>query len=122
MRHDPHRRALIGAAGAVALGSVAAWVAAQPQERVIRVVARKFEYEPREIRLKRGEPVVLEFTTLDVIMGFNSYDFGVRTDIVPGTVTRLRLTPDKAGEFVFYCDVFCGNGHEDMDGKLIVTE
>ena len=119
---DTNRRALVAAAGALALGSVAALVTAQAQERVIRIVAHKFVYQPREIRLKRGEAVVLEFTSLDVIMGFNSHDFGVRTDIIPDMVTRVRLTPGKVGEFVFYCDVFCGNGHEEMDGMLIVTE
>ena len=88
----------------------------------MRIAARKFEYEPREIRLKKGEPVTLEFTSLDVPMGFNSADFNVRADILPGKVTSLLFTPDKAGKFVFFCDVFCGNGHEEMEGALIVTE
>jgi cytochrome c oxidase subunit II len=36
-------------------------------------------------------------------------------------VSTLRLTPDKTGTFTFACDVFCGSGHEDMTGTLIVT-
>jgi cytochrome c oxidase subunit II len=115
------RRALLGAAGALALGSWAAFALAQPRERVIKIVARKFSFSPAEIQLKKGEPVVLEFTTLDVMMGFKATDFGVRTDIVPGQTSRLRITPDKAGHFAFNCDVFCGSGHEDMGGTLIVS-
>ena len=47
-------------------------------------------------------------------------DFGVRTDIVPGQETRVSLMPDKAGSFGLLCDVFCGDGHEDMEGTLVV--
>jgi cytochrome c oxidase subunit 2 len=34
---------------------------------------------------------------------------------------QLQRTPDKTGTFTFLCDVFCGSGHEDMSGTLIVT-
>jgi cytochrome c oxidase subunit II len=50
------------------------------------------------------------------------YDFGVRAEVKPGEVTRLRITPDKTGKFPFACDVFCGSGHEEMSGTLVVTE
>ena len=46
--------------------------------------------------------------------------FGIRTDIVPDKETRVTVTPDKAGKFAFLCDVFCGDGHEEMGGVLIV--
>lgn len=92
------------------------------EEQVIRLTAKKFEYDLREIALKKGVPVVLELTSLDRVHGFNQPDFGVRGDAVPGMVTRIRFTPDKAGEFVFFCDVFCGDGHEEMSGTLIVKD
>ena len=41
--------------------------------------------------------------------------------IIPGRTTRLPLTPDKAGTFTFLCDIFCGSGHETMNGTLTVT-
>jgi cytochrome c oxidase subunit 2 len=91
------------------------------QERVIRVLAHKFEFVPNDIELKKGEPVVLEFTSADVLMGFSLPDFKVRTDIPPGVTTRLRFTPDRAGSFEFVCDNFCGEFHEDMSGKIRVT-
>src|SRR5437016_13229703 len=81
---------------------------AQAKERVIRVTARKWVFLPREIRLVKGVPVVLEFVTADVVMGFNAPDFKVRADIIPGQVARVRLVPDKTGTFVFLCDIFCG--------------
>ena len=95
--------------------------AAAADERVIPVLAKKFVFVPDEIHVTQGETVVLELTAPDVLMGFSAPDFGVRTDIVPGTVTRVRLTPTKAGKFLFACDVFCGSGHEDMDGVIVVA-
>ena len=116
------RRAVVGAAGGLVLGALAGWTLAAPAPRVIDVVAKKFEFVPGEIHVKKGEAVTLQFTAPEVPMGFNLADFGVRTDIVPGKVATLQLTPDKAGTFTFLCDIFCGSGHEDMNGTLVVSE
>ncbi|MGB8856727.1 MAG: hypothetical protein WCC58_08675 [Burkholderiales bacterium] len=65
--------------------------------------------------------VASQFTTLDVFMEFSAQDFAARTDIVPGKAMQLRLVLDKSGAFPFVCDVFCGSGHEQMGGNIIVT-
>ena len=91
-------------------------------EQVIKITAKKFEYSPSEIRVKKGVPVVLELTSLDRLHGFNCPELGIRSDINPGQIARVRFTPQKKGTFVFFCDVFCGEGHEDMSGKIIVEE
>ena len=88
----------------------------------IHVTAHKFAYTPGEIILKRGQPVILEFTSEDVLMGFNAPDLNARMDIIPGMVTRLRLVPQKAGTFLFHCDIFCGSGHEEMVGTIVVRD
>lgn len=97
----------------------AAW--AQPEPRLIPVHAKKFEFTPGEIPLKVGEPVVLEFTTEDVHMGFDAPELGLHADIVVGQPVRVPFTPSKVGSFDFACDVFCGSGHEEMGGVIIVT-
>jgi cytochrome c oxidase subunit II len=94
---------------------------AQSNPRVIAIGAKKFEFTPDEITLKRGEPVILELTASDVTMGFKAVDFGLRTDIPPGMPVRLHLTPEKPGKFTFFCDVFCGDDHELMTGIITVT-
>ena len=113
------RKVLAG--GALILAGAAAGVGAQSGERVVKVLAKKFVFVPEEIQLRKGEPVTLEFTSADVFMGFNAPDFKLRTDIVPGMATRVRFTPDRVGTFAFICDVFCGDGHEDMAGRLVIT-
>jgi cytochrome c oxidase subunit 2 len=94
---------------------------AVPKARIIKVVAKKFEFVPAEIHVAKGETVVLQFTAPEVPMGFNLADFNLRTDITPGKVASVELTPDKSGTFTFVCDLFCGSGHEDMSGTLIVS-
>jgi len=95
--------------------------AAQPEEQVIKILARRFTYTPNKLSLKRGVPVVLELTSADVLMGFNAPDFDVRADIIPGQTARVRLVPDKVGTFTFLCDIFCGSGHETMSGTITVV-
>jgi cytochrome c oxidase subunit 2 len=95
---------------------------AVPVERVIRITAKNFQFSPDSITLKKGEPVVFEISSGDRKHGFSLRAFGVRTDVLPGKVSRIRLTPDKTGKFTFSCDVFCGDGHEEMTGTVIVTD
>jgi cytochrome c oxidase subunit II len=115
------RRKLIVAAPAMALLSAAALSGAQTKERVIKIVAKKFEFVPETIRVKKGETVVLHFTAPEVPMGAFFTEMNQRVDIMPGKVAKLRITPTQTGSFTYLCDVFCGNGHEEMSGTLVVT-
>ena len=96
-------------------------LAAAP-EQVIQIKAKRFEYLPNEITLKKGVPVRLELTSLDRLHGFNCPAFKIRGDVRPNQITKISFTPDKVGTFEFHCDNFCGEGHENMSGKFVVTE
>ena len=113
-----HRRTLVALLTGSALGGAARLAADQPTE--IRIRAKKFEFHPNKVTARLGQPFVLVLTSEDRIHGFKMPDLGIRTDIVPGQETRVRLVPDKAGNFAFICDVFCGDGHDDMDGHLLI--
>ena len=112
----------------LAAGLVVGWLrfatAAVPDgaEQVVRMTAKKFEYDPSKITLKKGVPVILEITALDRDHGFKVPELGVRADLKSGQVTRVRIVPDRTGTFEFRCDVFCGSGHEDMSGELVVVD
>lgn len=106
------------AVGAWAVGA-AAQEAAAP--RTVEIVARRFVYEPSEITLKAGERVQVVVRSLDFVHGMNIPDLNQRYDLVPGRLTRFELNPQKPGVIEFVCDNFCGDGHEEMHGKFIVT-
>ena len=112
-------RASIAGGAVAAAGPLA--ILAQPKPRIIPIQARQFTYEPAEVTLKLNEPVVFQLTTADVVMGFSMPDFKVRGTIIPGQVTEVAMTPNKLGEFIFLCDVFCGSGHENMEGTMRVV-
>ena len=102
--------------------SVDGHLMAAENEQVIKITAKKFEYAPKEITLKKGVPAVLEFTSLDRLHGFNCPQLKIRTDIQPGKENIVRFVPDKVGTFPFHWDNFCGSGHEGMQGIIKVVE
>lgn len=122
-----NRRWLASAALASGIGGVLAWqvgAADVPAGQVttIPVVAQRFHYTPGEIVVKRGQTTVLAFTALDFVHGFKVPDLGLRVDLPPGQITKVTLHPDKTGTYDFLCDNFCGAGHEEMNGKIIVVD
>jgi cytochrome c oxidase subunit II len=119
----PRAAALAGTALAVAGCVAAAEVAPkQPPVQAVEILAQRFNFTPDEIKVKKGVPVDLELTTLDRLHGFDVPGLGLIAQIVPGETTHVKFTPDKAGRFLFHCDIFCGEGHEDMDAAIIVEE
>lgn len=99
-----------------------AWTAARAQApREIEITAQRFRFTPNVIPLKAGEPVLLLIRSLDFAHGFFVPDLNLRTDLMPGRVTRLALTPQAPGKLAFLCDNFCGDGHEGMDGFFEVA-
>jgi cytochrome c oxidase subunit 2 len=101
--------------------ALAALLAAPAQERVVHVTAKRFEFSPRVIELKVGEPVVLELVSLDRRHGFAVPLLRIDEVIEPGKTLRVRVVPDHAGTWDFHCSLFCGSGHEDMERRFVVA-
>ena len=119
----PTRRRILQGALATAAAALARAGSAQGagEPRVIEMTARRFAYEPNQIALKTGERVVVLIRSLDFVHGMNLPDLGKRLDLMPGQVTRLELQPKAAGVIDFVCDNFCGEGHEGMHGRFVVS-
>lgn len=127
------RRLLLGKglrAGAAGLGALllggagiagARRALAAPTEVRIKMTVKRFEFSQKELRVKKGVPVVVEITSEDVPHGFSVPEFHARAEVVmPGKPTEVRFVPDKVGEFQYLCDIFCGTKHEELEGLLIV--
>jgi len=95
---------------------------ASAKEVVIHVTAKKFEYNPANIIVEKGVPVVLEIEALDRKHGFKVPELGLEAVVKGGETAQVRFTPDKVGKFPFHCNAFCGSGHEDMKGSITVVE
>jgi len=88
----------------------------------IQVTARKYEFDPNTITVKRGERVKLTITATDHDHGFKLEGFGIDKLLKKGQATTIEFTTDKAGTFPFQCSHFCGMGHGKMKGQLVVED
>jgi len=107
----------------LAASAVAALVAAAPASadpRVVEIVARRFQFAPNLVTLKKGEPVILRLRSEDVVHGFFQRSLGIDTTIPPGKDTDVPLTPHEAGRYSIICHHFCGAGHGNMKLTVVV--
>lgn len=98
--------------------STSAVQAAEP--RVINVVATRYAFVPPAIEVIQGERVRIVVKSGDGLHGFGIKKFDVSKEIPRGETVTIEFTPDVAGEFPILCTEFCGDGHEEMKGRLIV--
>ena len=123
MRRKSTISVIAGVAAAALIVSVfGACAMAQEAKQVIQITAKKFEFTPNTITVKKGAPVALELTSADRMHGFDCPGLGIRSDIEPNKVNKLEFVPDKVGSFPFHCDNFCGSGHDRMTGTIVVNE
>lgn len=101
------------------LGAVGA-VPATEEPRTILVEARRFEFEPKEIHLKKGKTVKLRVTSADVTHGFFQRALKIDLDVTPGQPSEVSVTPREAGTYTLICDHFCGAQHGNMKMTIIV--
>ncbi len=90
------------------------------QVKEFNIIAKQWEFEPDTIRVKRGDRVRLIIESVDVAHGFGLPDFGIDEYLNPGDRVVVEFVADKKGVFPFRCTVYCGVGHSDMRGRLIV--
>jgi cytochrome c oxidase subunit 2 len=113
-----------GLAGAL-LPLSAASPSAPPQAaepRTIEVLARRYTFEPAEIEATQGERLRIVVRSGDGPHGFEIKKFKVSKEVARGgEPVVIEFTPDEAGRFPIVCSLFCGDGHDDMKGALIVT-
>lgn len=85
----------------------------------------KFEYpdgtrDAGNLHVPINKPVKFLMTSEDVIHDFFVPDMRVKHDIIPGRFTEEWFTPTVGGEHLITCAEYCGKGHSDMRGKVIV--
>jgi len=76
--------------------------------------------EGGELHLPLGKPVKVLLRSIDVVHDFYVPEFRAKMDLMPGLVTYFWLTPTRAGTFEILCAGFCGVGHPQMRGSVVV--
>jgi cytochrome c oxidase subunit II len=94
---------------------------AQTAPQRIEITAKRFGFTPGEVTVKKGQPVVISLKSMDVGHGLRIRELGVDMKVKAGGTAEITITPDKTGDFVGHCSVFCGSGHGSMTFTLHVV-
>jgi cytochrome c oxidase subunit 2 len=95
---------------------------AQTAPKRVEVTASKFAFAPAEVTLKKGQPVTLVLKSTDVAHGLRFRELNVDVKSGKEQTGETTFTPDKTGDFIGHCSVFCGSGHGAMSLTLHVVE
>jgi cytochrome c oxidase subunit 2 len=98
--------------------------AKQPNEMVVNVTGQQFTWtfqypaekldDAKELVLPVNRPVEFKIHTKDVLHSFWVPQFRLKSDAVPGLTTKIRVTPDRVGNYEVVCAELCGIGHSTM--------
>lgn len=90
------------------------------EPRAVVITAKRFEFVPSTITLKKGEAARLFVTSEDVTHGFFLRQLKIDTELIPGETRQITVTPQSAGTFTAFCHHFCGSGHGNMKLTVVV--
>jgi len=89
--------------------------------RVIEVVASRFAFEPATIEVAEGERIRLMVRSADGVHGLEIKKLKIKQAIPRGgKPVPIDFVASAPGTFPILCSEYCGEGHEDMTGTLVV--
>ncbi len=88
--------------------------------REIDVEAVKYKFNPAIIVVNSGEKVKIRLNSADAAHGFAVEEIGFDLKGEKGMVTEKEFTAPAPGVYVIKCSVYCGLGHNNMAGTLVV--
>lgn len=91
-----------------------------PGEFEVHMVAQAFSFMPGEVYLPEGAEATFYVTSRDVIHGYKVQHTNINVELIPGEVSTFRHTFREPGEHHIVCNQYCGIGHHNMQGKIVV--
>jgi cytochrome c oxidase subunit II len=96
--------------------------AAEP--KTFEVIARRFTFEPATIEVTEGDRVRLIVRSADGPHGVEIKKFSVKKAVPrakPGdSPITIEFVASAPGTFPILCSEYCGSGHKEMTGTLVV--
>jgi cytochrome c oxidase subunit II len=84
-------------------------------------VASMWQFQPAEVFIPVGSEVDMYLTSKDVVHGFNISNKNVNMMATYGALNKVRVKFDKPGIYDIVCHEYCGVGHQNMRGQVIVN-
>ena len=91
--------------------------------KVFNVTARRFDFSfSPDLIVNQGDSVTLNIQSEDVDHGFALEEYMIQgVTIEPGKTASISFVAHSPGTFTFFCNVFCGEGHGGMFGRMTVN-
>jgi len=86
----------------------------------MEISAKRFEFNPKEVHLKAGEPVTVRLVSTDRSHGLLIKELGIDLDANDSAPDSIKITSSRAGTYPALCDHYCGSGHGNMRMSVIV--
>ena len=116
------------AAAIILFGLSFARTAGQPESasepKTFEVVAKRFAFEPATIEVTEGDRVRLMVRSADGPHGVEIKRFRVKKAVPRAkpddSPVVIEFVASAPGKFPILCSEYCGDGHEEMTGTLVV--
>lgn len=72
------------------------------------------------LKLKKDQTYRLHVSSMDLQHGLSIQPLNINFQVLPGYDHVITITPTTTGEFSLVCNEYCGIGHHQMTGRVIV--
>lgn len=89
----------------------------------VYLLAQQWSFEPDVLQLQANVPYRFRMMAVDASHGA-SLQLGKGSRIIrlrQGAVVEQELNFTRPGEYLVYCTIYCGIGHDRMSGRIIVA-
>jgi cytochrome c oxidase subunit 2 len=85
------------------------------------MMATRYSFFP-ELVLKAGEPYRIWMSAADVLHGYSIVGgtLNYNLQLAPEHAFGVEILPEEPGEYLIVCNEYCGLGHQDMKGRIVV--
>ena len=97
---------------------------ADPKKQTVEIAMSVYQwrFSHCHITVYEGQTVTFTLQSLDVPHGFtiDGYPEIGNIFVSPQAPSKVTFTANKLGEFVYFCTVFCGEGHPLHKGSITI--
>ena len=89
----------------------------------VYLLAQQWSFDPSVLRLSANQPYRFRMMAVDAAHGA-SLQLGKASHIIRlpnGALVEQELSFTRPGEYLLYCTMYCGEGHQFMSGKIVVS-
>jgi cytochrome c oxidase subunit II len=93
-----------------------------PNAYSVHMLAHMWAWTPSPLHVPQGAAITFYVTSADVLHGFQVPGTTINVTAVPGIIGSVTYTFEHVGTYNIICNEYCGIGHQNMIGRIIVDQ